>query len=210
VEEVAALQPDLIVGTYAIEDQSAYDTFSGIAPTIASVSDAEVDPWQDITEVAGQILGRKSAARRVIDRADAKVRAVSDELPGLRGKTIAFANYYQDSFVVLANPDDGANVLFSQLGLGLAPGIVALDSDDTGRVTVSLERIDVLDGDVLAVLTNGDDVSRVPGWDNLPAVRSGAVAELDMNSAIALNTPSPLSIPYGIKAIRPALEAAAG
>jgi iron complex transport system substrate-binding protein len=40
-------------------------------------------------------------------------------------------------------------------------------------------------------------------------VQTGAVATVDLAAATALNTPSPLSIPYGLEVIRPALEAAA-
>jgi iron complex transport system substrate-binding protein len=47
------------------------------------------------------------------------------------------------------------------------------------------------------------------GYDQLPAVRSGAVAVLDYAAVVGLNTPSPLSVPYSLERIRPALEAAA-
>ena len=37
----------------------------------------------------------------------------------------------------------------------------------------------------------------------------GAVADLDYVEVLGLNTPSPLSLPYSLERIRPALEAAA-
>jgi iron complex transport system substrate-binding protein len=40
-------------------------------------------------------------------------------------------------------------------------------------------------------------------------VRDGAVAVLDLAAVSGLNTPTPLSIPYSLEQIRPALEAAA-
>jgi hypothetical protein len=40
-------------------------------------------------------------------------------------------------------------------------------------------------------------------------VKDGAVTELDYSLAVAVNTPSSLSIPYALGKIRPALEAAA-
>jgi hypothetical protein len=46
----------------------------------------------------------------------------------------------------------------------------------------------------------------IAGYDQLPAVRTGAVSVMDYVTAVALDTPSPLSIPYGLDAIRPALE----
>ena len=67
----------------------------------------------------------------------------------------------------------------------------------------------MLDADLLLILTNGADVNDIPGYDLLPAVQDGAVAVLDIAGVTGLNTPSPLSIPYSLELIRPALEAAA-
>lgn len=210
-DAVANLHPDLILVTYAAPSESDYSLLSETAPTIASLTDAEVETWEALTEVVGRVLHREDDAAALVEETHAAIQAVPDDLPGLEGRTIAFANYVPgSSLVVLADPDDGAGILFGQLGLGIAPGIAAEGGDATGRVEVSLERIDILDGDVLVVLTNGADVDDIVGWENLPAVETGAVAVLDQSQAMALNTPSPLAIPYGLDAIRPALEAAAG
>jgi iron complex transport system substrate-binding protein len=209
LEDVAALQPDLIVATYSVEDADMYKALRAIAPTIPSITDHEVETWQDLTKVTGKFLGARAKAKRVVAGVDEKVQAYAARFPGLAGKTIAFANYVPGSeLVVLADPDDGANALFAELGLELAPGIRAEAGDTVGRLEVSLERVDLLDGDVLAVLTNGADLDDIPGWGSLPAVETGAVTILDMDSATALNTPSPLSIPYGLKVIEPALQQA--
>jgi iron complex transport system substrate-binding protein len=58
-------------------------------------------------------------------------------------------------------------------------------------------------------LTNGAEPAEIPGYDARPAVQDGAVAVLDLAAVTGLNTPTPLSIPYSLERIRPALEAAA-
>jgi iron complex transport system substrate-binding protein len=63
---------------------------------------------------------------------------------------------------------------------------------------------------VLILLTNGADPADIPGYAALPAVADGSVALLDLAAVTGLNTPTPLSIPYSIERVRPALEAAAG
>ena len=210
-DAIANLQPDLILVTYAATGQPDYDSLVEIgAPVIAAPTDAEVQPWDELTEIIGRVLHREDDAAALIEETEAAIAAVGEELPGLDGRTIAFVNYVPgDSLWVLADAEDGAGELFADLGLGIAPGIAAEGGDATGRLQLSLERVDLLDGDVLVVLPNGGDVEDLVGWDNLPAVQSGAVATIDQSAAFALNTPSPLSIPYGIDAIRPALEAAA-
>ena len=152
-----------------------------------------------------------SSAATLISDADEQAAALAAELPGLEGKTYALANYVPgDAIYVVADPEDGAATLFAQLGLAIDPDLLALADGEAGRVTLSLERVGDLDADLLILLTNGADPNEVPGYAGLPAVQSGAVSVLDVATITGLNTPTPLSVPYALEAIRPALDAAAG
>lgn len=210
LEAIAALQPDLIVVTYFAPDQATYDQLALIAPTVGSLGDAEVDTWQDLTAVAGQFLGDEEAASILVADTSASIEALHEELPALEGDDYALANYVPgDAIYVVADPDDGASQLFAQLGMGIDPDLLDVADGTSGRAQLSLEQISMLDSDVLLLLTNGADPEEIPGYDLLPAVTTGAVVLLDLATASALNTPSPLSIPYALDDIRPALDAAA-
>jgi iron complex transport system substrate-binding protein len=209
-EAVVAAEPDLIVITYAATDQATYDRLNEIAPTIGPLGDAEVDRWQDIAHTAGEILGTPDAAEQLVTDAEQVSAQMRDELPGLDGRHYVMANYVPgDAIYIVADPNDGASELFAQLGLSIDPDILAIADGASGRAEVSLERVDLLDADLLIMLTNGADPADIPGYEQLPAVRSGGVAVLAVAEVSGLNTPSPLSIPYSLEAIRPALEAAA-
>lgn len=209
-EQVAALEPDLIVISWRAEDEGIYDSLAAIAPTITSLSDAVVDPWQDITTAAGQILGEDEHAAQLIDEVEQQIAGVATELPGLAGKTFAFANYLPgDQIYVLTDPADGAIAFFLALGLELPESLVGGEAPAGGRYEISFEQISLLDSDVLIMLTNGADTSDITGFDQLPAVEDDAYILLDYAGATALNVPSALSLPYGIDAVMPALEAAA-
>jgi iron complex transport system substrate-binding protein len=209
-EQIAELRPDLIVVTYLAEERDDYETLSDIAPTIPILSANQVDSWQDIARVAGTFLDDPGAAEALIDDVDSRVAAVADELPGLRGKTFALVNYIPgDSFNVVADPEDGANVVFGQLGLEIAPRLLEAADDVSGRVRLSLEQASLLDADLLVLFTNGAEPTGIPGYQDLPAVTTGAVSVLDYADVVALNTPTPLSVPYALDLIRPALDAAA-
>lgn len=210
LEQVAALDPDLIVISWAAEDEAMYDDLRAIAPTITSVSDAVVDPWQDIAGAAGQVLGMTDEADTLIADIDAQVAAVAAELPTLAGKTFAFANYVPgDQIYVLTDPADGAIAFFMSLGLELPEALQGAEGPAAGRFEVSFEQISMLDADVLIMLTNGADTADITGFDQLRAVQQGSWIVLDYDAAVSLNVPSVLSLPYGIEAVRPALEAAA-
>jgi len=209
-EQVAALRPDLIVVTYLATDSADYEKLSEIAPTIPLLQADEVDPWQEMARVAGTVLDEADAAEALIDEVDGGVAAVADELPGLDGKTFALVNFVPgDAFYVVADPEDGANVVFAQLGLAISPTILDAAADVSGRVELSLEQASLLDADVLVLFTNDAEPTDIPGYDQLPAVTSGAVSVLDYADVVALNTPTPLSVPYALDLVRPALEAAA-
>jgi iron complex transport system substrate-binding protein len=210
-EAVAALRPDLIVGTWQIEDQATYDRLTEIAPTIPLLGERQVDPWQDIAEAAGEVLGDEDGAQALLDEHQQFVSALADELPGLEGKDYALVNFVAgDALHVVADPEDGASQLFAQLGMEIDPEILEEAAGSGGRLQLSLERADMLDSDLLMLLTNGADPDSVPGYGQLPAVQDDAVALLDAATAAGLNTPTPLSVPWALEQIRPALEAAAG
>ena len=209
-EAIAELQPDLIVATWIVEDESIYDRLSEIAPVIPVLGDdAQVDSWQDMAGVAGQILGIEDEAQALVDEVAGTVSDYAAAHPGLDGKTFALANYVPgDAMYVVADPEDGASVVFADLGMTITPTILDAADDVSGRVTLSLEQTAMLDGDMLLLLPNGSEPAEIPGYDLLPAVQSDAVVVLDYATAVGFNTPTPLSIPYVLDEIEPAATAA--
>jgi iron complex transport system substrate-binding protein len=208
LEQIAALDPDLIVVTYAAPDQATYDDLAAVAPTIPLLGGRDVDAWQDLTTVAGQLLREPERAEEVIAGVEQLVADTAAAMPGLVGRTFALANYIPgDSIWVVADPDDGSSVFFQQLGMDLEPGILAAADGAVGRVQLSLEQADLLAADLLVVFSNDGDPRDLVGYEQLPAVVSGATSELDYAAVVGLNTPSPLSIPYSLELVRPALEA---
>lgn len=209
-EQITALRPDLILVTYLAVEPDAFETLRGIAPTIGMLGDLQVDPWQQQVEVIGRVLGEPERAEQVIADVEGQVADLADQLPGLDGKTYVAANYVPgDGIYVVADPDDGASQFFYDLGMEIDPDIVALDEEAVGRVQISFEQVGLLDADLVGILTNGADPSELPGWDQLTAVRTGAVIDFEFADVVGINTPTPLSLPYVIDLIRPALEAVA-
>lgn len=215
VEKIAALQPDLIVGTYSVADRQTYQQLSSIAPTIAGSADpSAVQSWQQLVTTAGRILHEPERATRVEASVDGKVDRVAKELPGLRGKTFALAQYVVgDGLTVVADGNDGSTKLFEALGMRLLPAVEEEgDKADMARIQVSTERVDLLSADLLAFLVNGgdeSDLADIPGFDELPASRNGSAAVLDYGTVVGINTPTPLSVPYVLDRLRPYLEKAA-
>ncbi|WP_369141171.1 ABC transporter substrate-binding protein [Modestobacter versicolor] len=210
VEQVAALEPDLILGSWSIGDQATYDLLSGIAPTVPALDAEQVTAWQDLVDVAGQLLDREEEAAALVAEVDGQVAETAADLPGLAGRTFVLAQYVVgDSIYAVADRSDGSSVFFQDLGMQLhQPVVDEGQAQAAARVSLSVERADLLGADLVAFLVNGGDAGAtadIPGFDQLP----GTVAILDLATIVGLNTPTPLSLPYSLEALRPYLEDAA-
>jgi iron complex transport system substrate-binding protein len=190
-EQIAELRPDLILDSWDTE-QSRYDLFSGIAPTVnfAPVlypDDFARTDWPAAIEALGDVFGRATEAEQAVEAYADAVAAARADLSGVQGLTFAGVNGYgADGAGVI---DAGQQVSQVAADLGLTPhSLVSTTSSD--RVVLSLEELSRLaDADVifLAVYPAADSLSRdtafldpttsSPLWRRLPAVDQGRVIE---------------------------------
>ncbi|GAA1100336.1 MULTISPECIES: ABC transporter substrate-binding protein [Pseudonocardia] len=203
VEQVAALQPDLILGVYSFMDQATYTALSQIAPTVAqgTPDGTNAAGWEEQTRITGQATGRTEQAEQVI----AATRAEFDEAKAAH-PDFAGTNLKMDFFIEGVPYDMGTDDLRAQIFAGLG-FTVRPDSQ-----TLSLERQGDLDSDVLVVLGRSRAESEAdPVFRAIPAVQQGRVAYLgpfETEFAAALGYSSPLSLPYAIDTVAPQLDAA--
>nr|QIE08776.1 iron compound ABC transporter, periplasmic [Nocardia sp.] len=211
-EQVAALEPDLILADAFIADQKTYDDLSKIAPTLPALGADAVTPWQDQVTALGKVLHKESDANAVIQRVDDKIAAITAANPGLAGKT--FASTWLASpaqLMVLTDPEDGSAKVFTQLGMSIPENLTAMPANQ-GRLALSPERVDELTADLLlAGYSPGLDEKyrELPGYAELPSVRKGSVVFLTTQEISAINQPSALSVPYMLDKLEPAFAAAA-
>jgi len=210
MEQIASLDPDLILVGFEAAEQEQYDQLAAIAPTVGLLGDLQVDDWQAQLEVVAQVTGRSADAAAVLEHVEGLVGETAAALPGLAGRTYALVNYVKGDglFYVVADPDDGSSQLFYDLGLEIDPDLLAIEPGAFGRIELSFENVALLQADILVVFAQTGDPADVPGWDALPAVQSGAVVSLDFAAVSGLNQPTPLSIPYSLDLITPTLELA--
>lgn len=215
VGTIASLEPDLILAPGFSTEAPEYDKIVKLAPTIDRISGSDIDPWEDMVTLMGTLLHQPDKATEIIADTQGEIDSLADEFPTLEGKTYTFAFMYgNDQLSVFGDETDGAALVFSQLGLQIAPRL-AEESDKTGypRFGVSSENLSWLDSDLLVVATTGKELENrlkdLPGYGEMASVRSDAVAFLSQSEITGLNEPSPGSLPYALKLIKPALAEAA-
>jgi iron complex transport system substrate-binding protein len=208
LEEVAALEPDLILATNFYGLEGYYDKLSRIAPTVGYAEAAGLSPWQEVAEVVGRAVGEDEAMAEAIAETDAAIQAVRDDLPGLAGKTFTSSYYYADGqpLAVIDDPSTTAVALYQDLGLVLSPAIEGVVADRS----LSQENLADLDADYVSVGYETDDLRSDlednPLFAGIAAVRQDRYLAADAFTAQTFNNPTLLNIPWQLEQARPVLE----
>ncbi|MFI8567956.1 ABC transporter substrate-binding protein [Rhodococcus sp. NPDC078407] len=209
-EEIAALQPDLIL-VAGIGSIDPYRVLSDIAPTIFPKTE-KVETWESQIGTLGRVLDREDDAQRIIDEGRTVTDGFRQEYPRLDGKSAVLSQFVFETqqLAVVADPEDGAAQVFDSLGLSVPQDLVNSPDISHGRIVLSPERLDVLTADLVVILPNGgtrEDLNKLPGFTSLPAATGGGVAVVDYATVVGFNTPSKASIEFALNEIRPQLEA---
>lgn len=213
-ERIATLRPDLIIGTNSGMKQADYDKLSKIAPTIAGVKGSTdyFSQWDQQTLQVAKALGKEQEGRALIQRIKDDYAKVGAEHPDFKGKTVTFSQnaFYDGSLAVY---QAGLNTEFlTYLGLVINPKLTPLATKPGVQVSVSAERLDVLDADAMVFATEQQSdiakLQKVPTFKTLDAVRGNRVVFTDPTLSGAMYFMSPLSLPYVLEHLTPALQAA--
>lgn len=210
-EQIAGLEPDLILVPSYLVDQAMYDKLSKLAPTIAAITpNAQIDNWADQVTTLGEVLNREDDAAAIVAEVDGKIDATAAKYPNLKGKTFLTCLLSGPAqLMVLADPEDGSAALFERLGMSIPQQIVD-EAPAGGRLALSPERLGDLTSDMLlcgAMPAFEEKFKQLPGYAELPAVKSGGIAFLDMTAISAINSPTPLNTPWVLDKLAPTFEA---
>ena len=214
-EQIAALDPDLILAVYSAVTEEEYDTLSQIAPTVAQPEEY-VDygvPWQDQTVIIGRALGQQDEAEALVADVEARFDAVRADHPEFEGATGAMATPYQGT-VSVYSPEDPRGRFLADLGFTLPADLEELAGDHFAA-ELSDENIDMLDVDALVwilndVQANLDELHQQPVYGTLAVVSEGREVGVSNFEPLgeATSFQSVLSLPMLLDGLVPMLAAA--
>ena len=209
IEQIAALQPDVIMAVSSGITQEQYDLLSQIAPVVAP--EAQYGdygtPWQVDVRTDGKALGKAAEAEAAITAIEDRFAAIRAAHPGWQGKTAAVGFYWNDAPGAYRSIDIRPRMLES-LGFTTPEAIDAAGEPDVFFVSLSAEDLSPLDADVLIWF---DDEGKVKTLKLRPAMRAYAEGREIFPDAIlsgAFSYSSLLSIGYALDHLVPLLEAA--
>jgi iron complex transport system substrate-binding protein len=213
LEQIAALTPDLIIGTNAGLTKEVYDSLTKIAPTVANSGKYASDwfePWSDQTVLVGKALGKEAEAQRLVD--DLKERFADEAAahPQFADVPAIFlqAPYYEGS--AIAYQDGLSTDFLTDLGFVIPKELTAYARDEA-QAYIPVEKLDVLNaGDVLIWATENDEakseLEKNKLFEQLGAVQAGRSIYTGGVLAGAIYFATPLSLPYVLDELVPQLE----
>ncbi|MFL2001586.1 ABC transporter substrate-binding protein [Microbacterium sp. A1-JK] len=169
LQAIAALKPDLILGTEA-RHSALYEQLSSIAPTVFIATQA--DPWRDNAALIGEALGREDETAALLEKVDARCGELADTY-GVDGQTVQLVRPRDETTLSLYGPVSFAGSLLECVGFT----IPAQDWADGLQADISPENILSAQADrVLVTTADTSDDSTIPAAivqnaDAFPSVR---------------------------------------
>lgn len=217
IDEIAALDPDLILGTNSGMTQEEYDSLSKLAPVVAYPELAWGTPWEDSLALVGDAIGRPDQAAATLTQTDTAIDGAVAEYPDLAGTSVAWAFFTPTdlSTVGIYTSHDLRPQMLRRFGMVDAEVVTRLtEGNKSFSGNLSAEQADTLDAEVLVFYVTDPAEEQAlladPLLSTIPALKSGAyVASADNAMALPLSSPSPLSIPVALEGFLPLLGEAA-
>ncbi|MEM9009326.1 MAG: iron-siderophore ABC transporter substrate-binding protein, partial [Cyanobacteria bacterium P01_F01_bin.86] len=146
LEKIVALKPDLIL-TSKYRLGNGYDQLAQIAPTVVLDIDGN-HQWKELTRLCGEALGKQTESQKLATDYEAKLQTVKDRL-SQTGKQpqVSIVSIFPG---LIRSPgiETFAGSVLADAGILRPPS----QSQAQGPQNISLESLDLLDGDVIFLM----------------------------------------------------------
>lgn len=210
IDEVATLDPDVILATNSGITEAEYDKLSKIAPVVAYPEAPWTTSWQDSLDMVGRALGRGEAADELAAETDEVIEQARAEHPQLEGAELIYGYLTATdlSTVGIYAPEDPRVSFLHDLGLVDAPAVADAIKPGEFYGQVSAERASDLSSDVFVTWVETpetvDTITQDKLLGQIPAIKEGRwYAETDKTVTMAATNPTPLSIPTIVSDVIP-------
>ena len=213
-EQIAALEPDLIVGVWSGITAEDYELLSAIAPTVAQPDtyDDYGTPWQEQTMILGAATGRTAEAEAVVADVEGQIIKAREAHPEWEGQTSSVAFVTEEGPGAYASQDIRSRFM-QDLGF-VIPEVNDTDETNSFYMQLSAEDITALDVDVLVWVIGTSEaldgiLNQLPTRQSLNAYAEGREIFADVELSGAFSHSSPLSLEFVLDRMIPEIEAAA-
>lgn len=214
IEEVLALQPDLILGMNSGLTKQQYNLLSDQIPTVAQHPDYPDygAPWDAILETTGKALGKPKKADKLARDLKGQFKTAREKHPEFEGSTALLATSIGGKPYVY--PEGPAVNFLAALGLDMPEKVNTMFGDKRQPKKLSLERLGILDSADVLVLgvydSKSTSVATEAAYKALDIAKQGRDVKLPRMSSAngAMTFGSVLSLPVAIDLVVPRLATA--
>ena len=178
LEAIAALKPDLILGTEA-RHSALYDQLSAIAPTV--FIETQADPWRDNALLIGEALNKKDEVADLLADVDQRCEDLRDE-HSLDGTTAQLIRPRDETTLSLYGPVSFAGSLLECVGYTIP------DQDWADGLQADISPENILDAkadEVFVTTADVDDKSTIPAAITQNSAAFGSVTLVDTSYWVA-------------------------
>ena len=211
-EKIAALEPDLIVGTNAGMTAEDYAKLSLIAPTIAQSGQYTdyFEPWYLQSVAIGTAVGKTAEVTELVAGVRQQFTDAAAAHPEFAGVPAVFLQNAVYDGSVIAYQKGLSTDFLTDLGFDIPAELDAFATDG-GQAYIPVEQLNVLDSaDVLIWGTEKDadqvELEKVPLFSTLTAVKNGRSIYTGGELAAAIYFTTPLSLQFVLDTLVPELE----
>lgn len=213
VEAIAALGPDMIIGTYSGMTEAEYKKLSAMGVPVVAQSGDYADygtPWDEAALTIGTAVGQPERSQEIIDGVKQRIADEAEANPEFQGQTAAVITPYEGLFIY--GPEDPRSRMLTDLGFDLHEVITTADDSEFG-ISLSAERTsDLGDIGVAVWLDIAADKQVQQLFEGTTAYDEGRWFDISDEAGsyyVAHSFVTPLSIPYVLDRYVPQLAAAA-
>ncbi|WP_367715307.1 iron-siderophore ABC transporter substrate-binding protein [Nitratireductor sp. GISD-1A_MAKvit] len=181
LELIAALEPDLILGT-RIRHEAIYEQLSAIAPTV--ISERLRGDWRENFELWAKAVNKAEEGENVLSDFDASVQSLSDALGNRVNEKVSVIRF-MPGHIRIYQKDSFSGFILEKIGFKRPEN----QDVDSFVLKVGKESIPDMDGDRIFYFTYepgdgeatklSEEVLQDPLWKTLSAVKAGNVHEVD-------------------------------
>ncbi|WP_454042736.1 iron-siderophore ABC transporter substrate-binding protein [Cellulosimicrobium sp. Marseille-Q8652] len=213
-EQIAVLDPDVILDVKSSGDPERYERLSEIAPTVAvpEGGEAYLASMEDQVSMIATALGRADAGEELLAEVDDAFAAAREENPDFEGKTAVIGSYWAEGFGAYVSSSSRGEFMQS-LGFVTKPEIDEAAGEEFSA-NLGTENVALLDADLTVIQPIGftaADVEAQPAFQTVPSVADGRYVvfdDKDLSNAFSLGTPT--AVVYAIDNVVPLFAEALG
>lgn len=198
LELIASYDPDLIVG-FTLPDSGTFELLSEIAPTLVPSEDQQTLGWRQVAREVASAFDRVDDMEALIADAEAANAEIAADIAERGGLALTFGLVRAVDTISVPLAVDNSRVHLRELGITEPErwSEELGDGEDATVGVVSLERVDILDADVILLSYRDPSVETElldnPLFQAVPAVADGRYGSVELSVAGALRIPGLLA-----------------